>query len=433
MYQHIWFKGGLSHQTGFLASGPWQNLGFDQVDTQTLYRSFRTPDVGDLGIENIYTFVPPPPPPTPAWSETPSDRLRGQVRTLGFIQEIGFLVPQLWINFGFDQVTTQPLHRGFRTPEIGDTGIENTFTFVPPPVFKFIDWPAPSMYKQPKPWRAASFMLGDSGIENIFTFVPPPVQFFLGFEQVTTQPLHRSFRSPDIGDQGTENVFTPPFIAPITWGYDVQSTLFRVTPRGAGLFRGSDGIDARQQLQGVWGFDIQPALFKARPTPSAIFRGIDGIDRNFNWLNAGWEVQYSDVQFRPQNRGPAAIMRGLDGTDPPFSQWYNFGWEVQPPQPPAFASLHARMGAGFMLGDSGTEQIQINAPPPFGWLVQPWQPPSQAIITARAGAVMLGDSGIYNIYVFTPPPPPPAGIHLVGLIGVTAHVGRGGYDPDPNL
>src|SRR5580692_7271328 len=66
----------------------------------------------------------------------------------------------------------------------------------------------------------------------------------------------------------------------------------------------------------------------------------------------GWEIQPPQPPHPVPERRAAAAMRGHDGIDQVELPWQNAGWEVQPPQPPQRLSKRA---AAIMRGLDGTE------------------------------------------------------------------------------
>ena len=112
------------------------------------------------------------PPPVAFFDVTASQPLFPRTRTYGALmpKADGIESPFVnWINLGWDQTATQPLHRLYRSPDVGDSGIEAPF--VPP-----ITIP-PSGFEQPQlafrsVWRKPA-LVGIDGIEAPFVFFSP--------------------------------------------------------------------------------------------------------------------------------------------------------------------------------------------------------------------------------------------------------------------
>jgi hypothetical protein len=133
---------------------------------------------------------------------------------------------------------------------------------------------------------------------------------------------------------------------------------------------------------------FQPPAFRGG-IRGALLRGHDGIEAPLlGWRNMGWEVQPPQPPAFRRGTKAASFLRGDEGTQRPFEFWRNAGWEIQSVQPPA--AQRGRKGAG-LKGDDGT-----HAPFVFwrntGWEIQPYQPPAARRGTKGAG--LKGDDGI---------------------------------------
>jgi len=482
--RHRWFKSPDIGDSGIESPFTfWRNAGWEQVYSQPLHRLFKSPDIGDLGIENV--FVPPA--TAPPWGFAFQEALRRKLNLGPGIEGLSqFAVFPSWTNFGFEQAYAHLPHHFFKSPDIGDGGIENVFSFVPPtaviygwdqvytqPLHKFFKagavkgkteaaffppwvnygWPQVETltrhrwYKSPDVgdlgiaspyvqwrniWQQTEALtryrwlhapeIGDQGIES------PLINWFnQGWDQYTSQPVHRWFKSPDVGDAGNEAVFV--FIPPpaVISGWDLQKDLYARPKRTMSALKGRSEFaffDPWVNLGSEQTYAHLPQRFFKSPE-----FGDSGIERPFippTPPAVWWDMQ----AWQPRHKWYAAPEYGDQGIEFPFIYWRNFGWEIQPPQPPSAALIHGRMAGGLMRGDDGNQATYIFWLP-VGWEVQPPQPPSSSLIHARAGAIMRGDDGTEAVYIFVPPPVV-TGLFMPGLFGATTHVGRAGYTPEPN-
>src|SRR5208282_347632 len=107
------------------------------------------------------------------------------------------------------------------------------------------------------------------------------------------------------------------------------------------------------------------------------------------WQNDGWEIQSPHAPVKPRPSAGAMIATGLALvlTPPTLLPPHQYGWEVQPPQPP-----HPRpeKSGALARGDDGNEApIQFQK---YGWELQPVQPPH--LRSEKSGAISTGDNGI---------------------------------------
>lgn len=346
----------------------------------------------------------------------------------------------VWRNGGWEIASFQPPHpRPERSGavQVGESGTEATFT--PPPVYvSGWDFLTTTTVLHPRPERAGAMMVGELGIENTYTFVAPPViqwgyepspqpphprwergavargksEFGIfpnlvpvGWEVQAVQPPHpRPEKGAQLpfGHQGTDAVFVPPVIVPVTWGFEVPWL-----PRAFGIARGPaiegrsdfasplpliNGWDAifpqpphtRFERSGAiaasdsgtqapyifvpptiyvsgWDFLTTTTILHPRPERAgAILLGDQGIQAQFvppalpTW---GWEAQLAQLIHPLTERRAGAIMRGDEGIELPFAVWYSFGWPIQSVQPPHPAP--ERWSAAIMRGDDGIQFIYV--------------------------------------------------------------------------
>src|SRR6516165_2330590 len=372
---------------------PWINQIYEQVYTQPLHRWYKSPDIGDGGIENVFSFVPPTA-VIYGWDQVYTQPLHKFFKA-GAVKgktEAAFFPP--WVNYGYEQVYTQPLHRWFKSPDAGDAGIQAPYVFVPP---GFVPWawdpqPWQPRYKWNKApefgdqgtqftyinWRNFGFEqgasqdrhrwfkspdIGDSGIESPFTFWRNA-----GWEQVYSQPLHRLFKSPDIGDLGIENVFVPPATAP-PWGFAFQEALRRKLNLGPGI----EGLSQFAVFPSWTNFGFEQAYAHL---PHHFFKSPDigdgGIENVFSFVPPtaviyGWDQVYTQPLHKFFKAG--AVKGKTEAAF--FPPWVNYGYEQVYTQP-----LH-RWFKSPDAGDAGIQAPYVFVPPgfvPWAWDPQPWQP-----------------------------------------------------------
>jgi hypothetical protein len=220
--------------------------------------------------------------------------------------------------------------------------------------------------------RAAGTMRGDDGMETTET-----KWFNFGWEIQSYQPQHlRPERSGSItrGDEGTENQLLSAFFT-TSWGFEIQS------------------------VQPPWPGAVRPSGYV--PASGAIAHGDDGIEFPLlNWFNGGWEIQSVQPlhQFR-EKRG--VFMFGEIGTEAAFvppTPIVNWGFD---PFLPLF-SKNPKIAQRYP-GTRGKSVFAIFPNfYPFGFEVQPVQPPHRTP-EKRAAAVMPKEDGIENIYTFIQP------------------------------
>jgi hypothetical protein len=175
------------------------------------------------------------------------------------------------------------------------------------------------------------------------------------------------------------------------------------------------------------GWEVQPPQ-PPHPRPErfgSIAPKEDGIEAAFvlipsgSTFRLGWDVQSfqpPNANIAKQNIRAGGTMRGIDGTDGLVIIPFIEGWQIQPPQPPAWPPIRIKIAATVGNDDASMgDQPPLMIFDPKGWEIQPWQPPSPSVTpTRRAGGVMRGDDGTSDIgRVFRPfgwpiqPPQPP--------------------------
>lgn len=298
---------------------------------------------------------------------------------------------------GFDAQAPQPprprRERGAALMR-GDDGNLNVTSPPPPPPPTGWDV-APVQPPHPRPERFAATAPRDDGIQ-----LPFALWRNAGWEVQPVQPPRRRWERAGAileGDDGTES----PFVQWYFQGWPIQpwQPPHPRSEKAAAMMRGIDGTDApfAPSRPFPWTIDFQP-YHRPVERSAAIARGDDGNEARFvQWYNAGWEVQPPPPPHpRPERFG--ALARGDDGNEAPFYQWRNVGWEVQPPQPPH--PKPERFGA-LAKGDDGNEQVRINFFPI--WPILDFEAPHPR--PERAGAIMRGDDGNENVFTFLTQPP----------------------------
>jgi len=418
-------------------------LGWAQILSQDLHRFRKNPDIGDQGIQAV--FVPPSAFPL-GWEQVAAT-LRRQLpyghAIEGLIQFAAFQLSP----FGFEQAgqvlfrnnptrgfgskhssgfatftsavavtafeATLPLlyHRLFRSPDIGDQGIEF-------PLIRFFPsgWQQTSSQDKHPVWKSPT--LGDpTGIDF------PYIQFFpQGWAQVASQDRHRFWKSPEFGDQGIQAVFVPPTAFPLGWEQIFAQPIHRIFKSPT---TGDPGNQFPQITFFPMGWEVQPPPppHPRREKAGSIMPIEGGIEQTLlSWFNLGWEQVFAQPVhkfFHSPDIGDAGIVFPFI---PPTQ--FPLGWEqtfAQPPRPKRIAgAVRGRSEFLFQLGgwlNWGFEQTYTQPPRarwerrglwmrgdegnlfplilfrPYGWEVQPWQPPRNR--WERRGLYMRGDEGIY--------------------------------------
>jgi hypothetical protein len=346
----LWRGHGLIGHDGIAAPFiNWFNFGWEQAHANVRHPIWKSPSIGDpLGID------------------------------FGFIN---------FYPFGFEQTATQPLHRFFKSPDTGDTGNEAVFSFIPP---GFVFWPFDPAFSQDprRHWeRFAGIARGPDGIDAPFN---PWLNW--GFEETAIQPPHRIWKTPDIGDQGIQS----PFIQWLNFGWEPNVTQPpHCLWRGHGL-RGEDGNEAPfvQWLNWFEQTYSQP-LHKIWHSPDT---GDSGNEATFTFIPPGFVFWPFDptISQDPRRRWEktAALMRGPDGIEGPQINWFNWGWDIQPPPPPH----PVRRGQGL----AGIDAIEFSYLQwrNWGWEVQPYQPPHPIWKSPTAGDPSGIDFGLIAFYPF---------------------------------
>lgn len=168
----------------------------------------------------------------------------------------------------------------------------------------------------------------------------------------------------------------------------------------AAILEGDDGTQGRLPARFVdYGFHVQPWQ---PPTPTSRWEkfaatvgghsGTDDILRqplqtaSFRWF----ETNY--VFPRKNFARAGAILEGDDGTQGPFRRFFNYGFHIQPWQPPTPTARWEKQAAT-VGGDPGT-QARFQVFRNYGFHVQPWQPPNYRQ-RFDASAIFTGDQGHY--------------------------------------
>jgi hypothetical protein len=265
-------------------------------------------------------------------------------------------------------------------------------------------------------WEIPSFQLSFVRTALRFGALAPisniQIPFFnwynIGFETQPVQPPHpHPERAGGIMpiESGIELPFVfNPLNPLVSWSFEAPPPQPpHPRPEKGGIMPKEDGIELPFIFVPIqltpWGFEPYPP-YKRVPynRVAAIARGDEGIEASkLNWFNTGWEIQPPPPPHQfIERRG--AFLRGDEGIELSKVTWFNSGWEIQPPPPPH--QFRERRGA-FLRGDEGTEQIEfpwVNA----GWGLQAFQPPHPK--PEKAGGIMPLESGVEAVYVFVAPP-----------------------------
>jgi hypothetical protein len=207
---------------------------------------YRSPDVGDGGIQA--QFVPPPTAPIPSWgfeqTYTQPPHFRAEVRGAIVPKDDGIQFPLVrFFPLGWPTQYSDIKHPVFRTPDIGSAGIDAKYIFVPPP-FTLWGWDAQPV-QPPHPWwerRQVGSIIGDAGIvAALRTFYPH------GWPTQYQDIRHRRglFKMPEFGDPGIAAKFIPPFV-PI-WGFQQDTPETLPPPYPNAMWR-AGGIQRAEEL-----------------------------------------------------------------------------------------------------------------------------------------------------------------------------------------
>jgi hypothetical protein len=194
-----------------------------------------------------------------------------------------------------------------------------------------------------------------------------------------------------------------------------------------------------------YGFAIpppQPPQPYQRSRWAAIAVGEPGTDETqyARWINDGWQIPSFQpprvrrektglfnvdtslpplvVQFvfrgaldQPaffrQTRSRFAALQGPQPIDARYERWVNYGWPIQPLQPPHRAP--EQKGAGIFVGDVGSYDV-LRRWFYMGWEIPPFQPPHRAP-EWKAGSILGNSQFPEFVFNFVPPPPVRSATH----------------------
>jgi hypothetical protein len=390
--------------------------GWAQTLSQDKHPIWKSPDVGDSGIQfpfNLFvpTSWPEPPmhqrlprnraaawmfgdtgielfmPPVfvPWWESTPPMLFHRLFKSPEYGDQGTQFPFQFFYPAGWAEILSQEPHRFFRSPEFGDQGTEF-------PLIQFFPYGWPQVGPQdrhPRPERFGAVVPKEDGTElplppvfipwfqQVFSQDKHPIwksptlgdplgvdftllSFFpAGWEQISAQPVHKFYHSPDTGDQGVENTFTVPLGFPLGWEQVFTQPVHRFWKQPE---FGDQGIQSPYVFWRNVGWEQVYAQPVHRVWKSPTVGDPLGVDFTFaRFFPFGWEVQ----PWQPPHQFYRAPEYGDLGNQFPLPFWRNAGWEIQPPQPP-----HPRpeRSAGFMPIEPGIEAPFV-APIvfPYGW------------------------------------------------------------------
>lgn len=143
-----------------------------------------------------------------------------------------------------------------------------------------------------------------------------------------------------------------------------------------------------------WGFEPIAIVQVRQPRErrGAFLRGDDGNQDIFRrFFDYGFHVQPWQPPHPPREKRPGAIMRGDDGNQDIFRRFFDYGFHIQPWQPPQFGNAIRKLFAAFTKDrDDGNQDI-FRRFFDYGFHVQPWQPPRR--LHERRGTFLRGDDG----------------------------------------
>jgi hypothetical protein len=312
-----------------------------------------------------------------------------------------------WQNVGFEVQPPQPPAKPARKP-IGAIAPKEDGIEWPLIVWQNVGFEVQSV--QPPAFRAkrAGIMPREDGIECAL------VNFFpMGWEVQSFQPPtpYSTRQSPFVkagalmaGDQGNENVMAQQAMVTSGWGFDPT---LPIVARNPGVRQAR--VAATKGRSEFAAFVLAPftevqSVQPPHPKPErsgAVMAGEPGIEAPFIPPippPTTWGFEYY-LQPKVARRGMLLMTTSEDGSEFPLINWINAGWDVQPPQPPARASIAARRSGMIARSDDGNQAPFINFYP-WGFEVQSVQPPHPR--PEKSGSVMAGDSGIEGVLVAPP-------------------------------
>lgn len=212
-------------------------------------------------------------------------------------------------------------------------------------------------------------------------------------------------------------------------------------PQPAAVFRGDDGVYQRFEVFRNYGFHVQPwqpPQRNVKRNTAAIFKGDDGNQVTFQrFFDYGFHVQpwqpptpsrqidkfagtvgghpgIDDILRQPLQTADykwfetnyvfprknfaraAAILKGDDGTQGTYYRWFDYGFHIQPWQPPTPTARWEKQAA--MVGGDPGNQARFEVFRNRGWEIQPWQPPNYRQ-RFDASAIFEGDDGNQGQYI----------------------------------
>lgn len=311
-----------------------------------------------------------------------------------------------WPNFGWEIQSVQPpVYPTVRQRYPGTKGKAEFAIF---PNFFPLSWEVPLQLRPSTSTRSSAAFQGSDGFWAVSTAVPFTSSW--GFESQTGQPpFYLTIKQRGAGASG-ESSFAAFDMQPFT---EVQSWQppHRRSEKAAAIASWpnieSVFIPPIPPVVILEGFEFQPLVARSVFKGGVIAAKDDGIQRPLiNWFNAGWEIQPPPPPHTAYEKRAAAFLRGNEGNQATFIRWFVDGWAVQPWQPPHRRSEKAAAG---MLGDTGTEAPYVFvAPPPLS----PWGYEGPINVFYKRPSIsgaLVPPSSMLNIdavYVFIPPVPP---------------------------
>jgi hypothetical protein len=269
-------KGG----TGFAIFPNLLPAGWEVVPFQPPHTRPERSGAIQLGESGIEAALVQPVPPTAIWGfEAQWPQPTYKLQRGAAIRGRDSFLPSSPLVVGWEALFLQPPRprpEKSGAIQIGDSGTEAPFVFVPPPAWGWDVQPVQPSHPWPER-RSAAIMRGDDGTQGTLTQF---VQF--GWPVQSPQPPHpRPERSGSIqvGDSGTQAIYIVQS-APTGWDFLTTTTTFHKRPENAGA--GAVGDSGTQALFTVWhnyGWEVAPVQ-PPHPRPErfgSIARGDDGI------------------------------------------------------------------------------------------------------------------------------------------------------------
>jgi len=300
-----------------------------------------------------------------------------------------------WKNFGWEIQSVQPPFYPKTNQKIAalsqwEDGIEAKYVFISSANWFEIQPTIPKIS-----YKSGAWSQKEDGIEFPF------IRFFPGgWEiQAVQPPIFPSVKQRYLGTKGKSE-----FGIYSLWqnfGWEIQSvqppTYPTIQQKTGALSHPEEGIEAKYVFVSPtvnWSFDIQQSPLKINYRSGAWSQKEDGIEASYiNWKNFGWEIQPVQPPHRQPEIKASSFLRGDDGTEFPFIKFLPYSWEIQPPPPP-HTPRPEKVGS-ILKGDDGTQAIFVNWKN-TGWEIQPFQPPH--LFIERRGTVLRGNDGIEGTY-----------------------------------